>query len=160
MLEPCTLPLEPGARIDGGPPVLNRTTLPMMPSGHQRMNRCVGDGKVHATRIRAIPPATIQSLSPSPAPLHLRPWARGWQRQDVQALAHRQGSSLARQAGHSSGVPGPAGRRPGHEQDRPHLMEPPDQQGNPEAAEEVPPPFGRAHECHSGVKGWAQRQQV
>ena len=57
---------------------------------------------------------------------------------------------LARHAGRSSGVPGPAGRRPGHEQERPDLMEPPDQQDNPEAAEDVPPPFGRAHERNSG----------
>jgi len=159
------LPLEPSARIGGGPPVLDRTILTMMPSSHQRMNRHIGDGKVRATRIRTIPPATINRFRPSTTPLHLRSRARGWQRQDVLALAHRQRLSSGSTRGTQLRLPGPAGRwpgcsrragpgaRPAHEQDRPHLMEPPGQQDNPEAAEHVPPPFGRAHERNSGVKG-------
>jgi len=71
-------------------PVLNRTVFAQMPICHDRMYRRIRDGKVRTTRIRAAASAAVPLFRPPSAPLHLRPPARGWQRQDVQTLAHRQ----------------------------------------------------------------------
>ena len=47
----------------------------------------------------------------------------------------------------AAGRPGqPARAGPGHTQERPDLMEPPDQQDNPHTGKESPPPFSRAHQ--------------